>query len=173
MGRVRKRFETVVSALSADIYRYAFWLCRDRDVAEELAGETFTHAWRFLGELGDEREARSWLMCTARREHARRFECRPCEPGEAELDELRGDALAERPQILDVGRVRRALDALPQRYREPLVLQALGGYTSIEIAQILDLSPPVVDTRLFRARQRLRRMVAQDEHAGRGRMHAS
>ena len=45
---------------------------------------------------------------------------------------------------------------LPDEYREPLVLQVLGGLTTAEIAAELGLTQPAVLTRLFRARNRLR-----------------
>ena len=45
---------------------------------------------------------------------------------------------------------------LPDEYREPLVLQVLGGFSTAEIAAELELTQPAVLTRLFRARNRLR-----------------
>jgi RNA polymerase sigma-70 factor (ECF subfamily) len=45
---------------------------------------------------------------------------------------------------------------LPDEYREPLVLQVLGGFTTAEIASQLQLTQAAVLTRLFRARNRLR-----------------
>jgi RNA polymerase sigma-70 factor (ECF subfamily) len=45
---------------------------------------------------------------------------------------------------------------LPIEYREPLVLQVIGGFTTEEIARELSLSSTAVLTRLFRARNKLR-----------------
>ena len=45
---------------------------------------------------------------------------------------------------------------LPLEYREPLVLQVLGGFSTEEIARELSLSSTAVLTRLFRARNKLR-----------------
>ena len=45
---------------------------------------------------------------------------------------------------------------LPDEYREPLVMQVLGGLSTAEIAAELKLTQPAVLTRLFRARNRLR-----------------
>ncbi len=50
--------------------------------------------------------------------------------------------------------LRWAIAELPQAYREPLLLQVVGGYTCHEIAELLDISTGAVFTRLFRARQR-------------------
>jgi RNA polymerase sigma-70 factor (ECF subfamily) len=56
-------------------------------------------------------------------------------------------------ELLDL---RRAILRLPDDYREPLVMQVLGGYSTAEIAKEMNLSTPAVLTRLFRARNRLR-----------------
>jgi RNA polymerase sigma-70 factor (ECF subfamily) len=45
---------------------------------------------------------------------------------------------------------------LPIEYREPLLLQVLGGFSTEEIARELALSATAVLTRLFRARNKLR-----------------
>jgi RNA polymerase sigma-70 factor (ECF subfamily) len=45
---------------------------------------------------------------------------------------------------------------LPGEYREPLVMQVLGGFSTAEIAAELGLTQAAVLTRLFRARNRLR-----------------
>lgn len=55
--------------------------------------------------------------------------------------------------------VRRALYALPEKYRGVLVLQAVGGYSGAEIAAFLEILRATVNTRLFRARSRLRKAL--------------
>ena len=42
----RQDFEQTVRAYSADLYRYARWLCRDRHMAEDLVQEAFVRAWK-------------------------------------------------------------------------------------------------------------------------------
>jgi RNA polymerase sigma-70 factor (ECF subfamily) len=56
--------------------------------------------------------------------------------------------------------LRRAIFKLEDDYREPLVLQVLLGYTAAEIAAHMGLSVGAVLTRLFRARNQLRKIIA-------------
>ncbi len=64
-----------------------------------------------------------------------------------------GLAAAGDAELVDL---RAAISQLPIAYREPLVMQVLGGFTTEEIASELGLSTPTVLTRLFRARNKLR-----------------
>ena len=69
------------------------------------------------------------------------------------------DPSLARPDDDGADEVRAAMFALPEDYREPLVLQVLLGYSTDEIARHLGLSNGAVLTRLCRARQKLRRQL--------------
>ena len=58
--------------------------------------------------------------------------------------------------------LRMALDELDLQYREPLLLQVLGGFSCKEIAEMLALKPNTVLTRLFRARKMLRAVLESE-----------
>ena len=158
MRKLELRYEAMVRALSADVYRYAFFLCRNEAQAEDLTQETFLRAWRFLPSLRDDSKAKSWLFTTVRREHARQYE--RYQPLFEELDAERvPDTGGESAEVLAM---REAMLRLPDRYREVLALQVVGGYTGLEIAELLDMPRATVNTRLFRARQQLRQMLEED-----------
>ena len=149
------RFERLVNALSADLYRYAYLLCRNQAMAEDLVQETFMRAWRFLDSLRDESKAKSWLMTTLRREFARQFERYQPVFENVELDQVTGG-----PEMdPEVWTLRRGIARLPAKYREVLLLQVIGGYSGAEMAKMLDLPRATINTRLFRARQKLRDML--------------
>ena len=154
------RFESLVRACSAELYRYGYWLCRDRFTAEDLVQETFARAWKSWNDLRDDKAAKSWLYTILRNEHARLFERKRLDIDDAqELDELidrSGRELARELELRD------AVNTLPPSYREPLLLQTIGGYTCAEIAAIMNLTEGAVMTRLTRARIALRRADVTD-----------
>lgn len=162
MTPTQQRFEKIVNALSGDLYRYAFVLCRNEAMAEDLVQETFMRAWRFLDGLRDETKVKSWLMTTVRREFARQFERYRPPFDDVELDQIPGGGEV-RPEVWEL---RRALLELPEKYREVIVLQAFGGYSGQEIAEIVGLPRATVNTRLFRARQHLRRIIESGDDSG-------
>jgi DNA-directed RNA polymerase specialized sigma24 family protein len=96
MDDSRKDFEVVVNAHGPGIFRYAFWLCGDRSMAEDLVQETLLRAWRF---------------------------------------------------------------------RDGLNVQVIFGCNGLEISQALGLPRSTVNTRLFRARQKLCDLTAEKSPA--------
>lgn len=84
----QRRFEQTVRAYSADLYRYAYWLCRDRFRAEDLVQETFTRAWNSWESLKDVEAVKSWLITILRREHARLYERKQFDYVDTELEDL-------------------------------------------------------------------------------------
>jgi RNA polymerase sigma-70 factor (ECF subfamily) len=150
-------FARICEELRPDLFRFAFWLARDRQVAEDVVQESLLRAWRSRDSLETQDSARHWLLTIVRREHARRFERKRVKT--VQVDELVNEespelAVADEREVLDM---RRAIMRLPDDYREPLVLQVLIGQTTQEIASQLGLTQGAVLTRLFRARQKLRR----------------
>jgi len=156
-GETPESLERLLETFRPDLVRFAFWLSRDRAVAEDIVQETMLRAWRARSELRDPAAARPWLLTIARREHARLHERRTLPTIDVEECIARQDiALAFTDPDMEIVDLRRAIFALPEEYREPLVLQVLGGFSSEEIATELGLTVPAVLTRLFRARNRLK-----------------
>ena len=162
VGFIRRRSSApdpvgrLLESFRPDMLRFALWLARDRSVAEDVVQEAMLRAWRSHAELKDARAARPWLLTIVRREHARLFERKRLptttldELTEADAAHLAGP---DEPELLGL---RLAILRLADEYREPLVLQVLGGFSTAEIAAELGLSQSAVLTRLFRARNQLR-----------------
>ncbi|MEM7253878.1 MAG: sigma-70 family RNA polymerase sigma factor [Pseudomonadota bacterium] len=162
MERSREQYEAMVEAHYADLYRYAYWMSRNQDLAEDLVQETFMRAWRFFDRLEDPTKAKSWLITTLRREFARHFE-KPTPPrAEIDLDTVPAPGNMGQPDVSDWV-LRSTIERIPLKYREPLLLQAVLGMSGEEIGQQLGIPRATVNTRLFRARQALKRLMSDDE----------
>jgi RNA polymerase sigma-70 factor (ECF subfamily) len=161
----RTRFQALCQSLRPDLLRFAYWLCRDHALAEDVVQESMLRAWKARDSLLDERAAKPWLLTIIRREYARTFERKRVIT--EDVDELvaKQEPMLAAAEEQDLSEMRTALFKLPVAYREPLVLQVLMGYSTAEIARELDLSGPAVLTRLFRARQQLRAALGEDDGA--------
>jgi RNA polymerase sigma-70 factor (ECF subfamily) len=155
----RQRFDRVVGIYHQDMYRYAAWLCRDKAIAEDVVQEALLRAWKSLDALREDTAAKPWLLTIVRRENARYFERRRLET--VDIDNLTASQaalLAEQPNE-ELDELRTAIFELEDEYREPLVLQVLMGYSTNEIAELMELKQGAVLTRLHRARHKLRDVI--------------
>ncbi len=156
MDRQRK-YEALVRAYHRDLYRYAYWLCKDQFIAEDLMQETCLRAWKSLDSLQDEKAAKSWLITILRRENARRFERKQFDL--VDIDDYGNDAKVTDDEHHQQEWLQAQIMKLDVEYREPLFLQVVGGFSGEEIGDILDLNKNTVMTRLFRARNQLKELL--------------
>ncbi len=161
----RRRFGSVCESLRPDLLRFAWWLGRDRVLAEDVVQESMLRAWKSFDSLTDEGKAKSWLLTIVRREYARTFEKKRLEIADVDALVAAESDLLSAPEDERVAEMRNAIFRLDEEYREPLVLQVLMGYSTQEIADMMGMQQGAVLTRLFRARARLRQAlgVAGDE----------
>lgn len=159
MNTKQTRYEALVKALHADIYRYAVWLIKDKAIAEDVVQETFLRAWKSLDSLKDEGAAKAWLITILRRENARRFERKQFDTVDID-DVVIEDTVAHNEDTLQQREVRKAIASLSEEYREPLTMQIIMGFSGDEIAEQLELNKNTVMTRLFRARNQLKEILS-------------
>jgi RNA polymerase sigma-70 factor (ECF subfamily) len=151
-------FEDLVRAHAADLYRYAYWLARERRQAEDIVQDALLRGWRAFPRLREQAAAKAWLFSIVRNEFRRGLAAAP--PPAENLDDME---LADERAGHAGPELREALLTLPPSYSEPLALQVLGGFSCAEIAAMLETSEGAVMTRLTRARQALKRLVLRAE----------
>ena len=145
-------------AYSADLYRFAYWLCRDRHAAEDLVQEACLRGWKSWGDLREPAQAKAWLMTIVRNEYARNLSRKR---SHTSLDDVDESQLPSMPSFEGGLEAAQVVAMLPLTYREPLLLQVLGGFSCAEIAGMLGTSEGAVMTRLTRARQALRQQYTE------------
>jgi RNA polymerase sigma-70 factor (ECF subfamily) len=170
LGGNVQAFEGIVRRWQGPLVNMAWRYCRDRQRAEEMAQEAFIRAWRGLSQWRGEGSFSTWLFALAAnvfRSELRRFPTvtLPLEDApEPATPAAQHQALAAQ-MSQDV--VRRAVLALPQRYREPVVLFYFHEMDLAAAARTMGLPEGTMKARLSRARALLRRRFPnlEAEHA--------
>jgi RNA polymerase sigma factor (sigma-70 family) len=157
------RFEQIVLPHLDAAFNLSRWLLRSRADAEDVAQEALLRAYRFFhGFHGG--DARTWLLQIVRNTCYTWLEKnRPVELM-TEFDEELHPQPGNNPESLAIAgddreRLGRALDTLPPRFREVLVLRELEGCSYKEISTITAIPIGTVMSALARARQRLQRAL--------------
>jgi len=166
MPNKQKRFDVLVNAFYQDAYRYAYWICKRKPLAEDLVQEAYLRAWTNFDKLKDEKAAKAWLFTIIRRENARQYE--RYRPDLVNIDDVSvNDPSLSPSNHSEHTIIQQHIANLAQEFREPLILQLVGGFKAEEIARILDLNKNTVLTRLFRARNKLKKNIVDKSNLSR------
>ena len=154
------------------LYGFAMTLTGDRAEAEDLVQETYLRAVRACGHLLPNSNLKSWLFAIMRNAWLNQLRRRRSGPRFVEMDAEEGDRVewfqttAADPYVLYIRKlerreVRAAIESLPPLHREIIILRDIEGFSYQQIAEILGCPAGTVMSRLGRARERLRGLLAE------------
>jgi len=162
-------FEGIVRRWQGPLVNMAWRYCRDRFRAEEMAQEAFVRAWRGLAQWRRESSFSTWLFALAANVY--RSELKRFPTVDAPLEEIAEPAGAahQYEAIVEQRRceaLRRAVLALPMRYREPVVLYYFHEMDVSAAAHTMGLPEGTVKARLARGRALLRKRFPHLNESG-------
>jgi RNA polymerase sigma-70 factor, ECF subfamily len=146
-------------------------MVKDTSEIEDLVQEAFMKAWLNLSTFRFEANFRTWIISIARNEALGFYRRQRCRPSYTELSHLeRLPSSCESPEQAlrrsEAGRtVRSAIDDLPGKYKQILVLCDLEQLTAPEIARRMKWTVAAVKTRRFRARRLLSAALKRESSA--------
>ncbi len=157
------------------LFGFLHRMLADEDTARDLAQETFMRVFQHRDRFRPDGNFSTWLFTIAAnlaRNHRRWRGHRqhasldaPAGDGAAPLGELLPSPDLPPGAILETAEraaaVRAAVNDLPEELRASLVLAEWEEKSIADIATILHLTPKAVETRLYRARQRLRESLTR------------
>ncbi len=157
----------------------AFGILGDVHLTADALQEAFLKAWQRILTLREPERFSGWFLAIVQRSsldlsrrrgrvslHEQGWEELPGEDGAAPAKASGAEALVQEERG---DRIRVALRALPPEYREVIILKHAEGRSYREIARLLGTTVKAVESRLFRARQQLGRMLEEKEPPARGR----
>ncbi len=164
-------FEQLIRLHEKKVYALCRRMCRDEDDALEAAQDAFLAVWRGIGSFREDAAFSTWLyrlvtnacLDVLRRAKKRTLDV-PLDDEEAPIDPP--DPAPQPEEALERAEtqrmVREALDALPDDYRQILLLRETEQLSYAEIAEATGLELGTVKSRINRARQALRNYLAAD-----------
>ncbi len=161
-------FETLMLPHLDAAYNLARWLLRNEDDARDVVQEAYLRAFKSFGGFHGS-NGRPWLLTIVRNTAYNLIKKNQSAHLTTTFDEDEhvGDRESASPATLlehdeESKLVRRAIDKLPDEFREVLVLRHLEGLSYKEIADVAHLAPGTVMSRLARARGKLKEFLKTD-----------
>lgn len=170
-------FDTLITRYSGDIFSVLYRITEDPEEARDLTQETFLSALKAIKSFRGEAELKTWLFRIALNHSRNRFRWwkRRRRNDTVSLDKPLGDGTATvSDTIADDGetpeqamlrserreRLMKALGALPEIFRETIVLCDIEGLGYEETARTLNINIGTVKSRLARGREMLRKRLS-------------
>lgn len=162
-----EHFDRWVGDYAPELYRFAFRLCGESAVAEDLVQEAFYEAWKHRGPLRSIREPRAWLFVILRRRYGkwRRSEQRWMRI--VSLDAVRSCAATSEPDTDHTEKadtLQSALDGMSDLLKLPLLMVFVQGMTCVQAAEQLDVPLGTVLSRIYRAKRHLRDRIDRQDN---------
>lgn len=172
----RKAFGDIVDTYSDRIYGYLYHMLGDREDAECLSQETFVRAWQSIGRFRGGAAFSSWLYriatnlaIDALRRRSRRGTMLSLDEsldlGDGEVDRQVPDHAPQPDEVLARDELQEAvwdsIGELSAKLKPVLVMYDFEQFSYEEIANTLSVPLGTVKSRLFHARQQLKREIAQ------------
>ena len=168
-----RAFEQIVLQTERAVYNLALSIVKKKEDAEDVTQETYLRLWRAASEIKLESSLKLYILRTARnlaldliRKNSKRDEIDTVildAEGEFEID-IADDSPDSRPdesylRKIEKEVVRQSIEELPSAAREIIVLRDIEGLSYTEIADMLGLAEGTLKSKLFRARERLRKII--------------
>jgi RNA polymerase sigma-70 factor (ECF subfamily) len=164
-------FTALVGRHKKWLYRYIHRYVRDESEAQDVLQDSLIAAWRALKSYDPNRPLEFWLRRIALnkcRDRARRLAVRrillPWSGGAREAAAIDPAPPADERLVEseELKRARAAIDALPGRLRDPLILTAIEGLSQAEAAEILGITVKAVEGAVYRAKKQLSEILRLD-----------
>ncbi|WP_139797559.1 RNA polymerase sigma factor [Novosphingobium sp. B1] len=168
LGGQQPAYSALLARHRDAVFRLARHHVGDESEALDVTQEAFVSAFAALARYDPARPFRAWLLrialnkCRdwARRRAVRQFfrMARPLDDA-IQIADAGPDPEAAAISARELARVTSAIAALPANLKDPLILCRLEGLSMAEAAHVLEISEKAVETRIYRARQKLTELL--------------
>lgn len=172
--RKQETFAAVALEHYAALYSTSKQLTRNTCEAQDLVQETYLRAYRFFHRFEPGTHAKAWLFTILRNAHISTIRKTLRQPVRVDFEQvepwyaatspasswMRSGPIEERLKNVIQDEVKQALDELPEKYRQVVLLADLEDFSYRDIATVVGCPAGTVMSRLFRGRKLLRRRLA-------------
>jgi RNA polymerase sigma-70 factor, ECF subfamily len=165
----RGAFELLYRRHYAKMFHFVMRMTKQRELAEEVVDDTFFAVWRGAGAFAARSSVSTWLFGISHRQALKALERnrRPLEVAcEDEALEACADAGGDADPMVNAAAdemrtlLGRGIDALSDSHRNVIELAAIG-HSALEIAEIVGCPEATVRTRMFHAREQLKKFLGR------------
>ncbi len=169
MNKLKKQFSRIYDKYIEKIYRFIFLKIGSQEIAQDLTSDTFLRGWKAFQKAQDPKNdyqienTQAFLYQIARNSIADHYR----KKGKIKIVSIEDKAIIDfsvdlkKKAILssDMNTIRLALNNLNENYQNVIIWRYLDGFSTAEVAQIMNKSEPAIRVLLHRALKSLKDQV--------------
>jgi len=166
-SKLKKDFEEKILECIDSLYNLALRMTQHKQDAEDLTQEAVLRAYRFLTKFEEGTNFKAWIMAILRNVFINEYRRKTKEPQKIEFEKV--EDFITIPEISGVQEeiftenIKSSIDKLPEELRTTIILFYAEDFSYKEIAKIMDVPVGTVMSRLYTARQALKRQLSAYE----------
>jgi len=154
-----KAFSELYGLCSKSVYAYIFRILQDKTMAEDVQIEVFTQVWKGAGTFRGQSQVKTWIFGIARNLTLNELRKRKNLLNIDDFPQLNDPKQPEIDTCDQAGLVKQAMAKISAKHREILDLVFFHEMRYEEIAALLDISVNTVKTRVFYAKEALKKKM--------------
>jgi RNA polymerase sigma-70 factor (ECF subfamily) len=163
--RLKREFEEMILEHIDSLYNFAIRMAQNRQDAEDLVQEASLRAYSNFGKFRQGTNFKAWIMTILRNIYINEYRKKIKEPQKVGFEEV--EEFVSLPEINGAQEeifsesIKDSIDKLPEELRTILTLFYADGFSYKEIAEIMDCPVGTVMSRLYTARQILKKRLSK------------
>lgn len=165
----KKAFEKLYTQIYKDLYRYAFYMLKNSQDAEDIVSDTICDVYRYISSLKQDESFFSWTIkiLSTKCKMKRKEYINAVEQYDESAENIISNSLTNSHEFASSALTRcdliNVLNCLCDEDKEIIILSAVFCYNSKEIGEIINMNPNTVRSRLNRALEKVKeRMIAYE-----------
>lgn len=162
-----KYFQEHIIPLKDKLYRYAFKFMKDIDEAQDIVQEVYLKLWKQRASLESINNPEAFAVRVTRNQCLDKLKAKRTVYIDDQYDEPEEEVftIETEQKIKDrFGRVKRAINKLPEQQKEVIELHEFEGFDYDEMAEITGLTVNNIRVLISRARKKIRTLVETEEY---------
>ncbi len=154
----KDRFLQLLQPVYPNLERYVLFLCRERELAKDIVGDTIEIAFKQKETIESEEAFLSYLFTIASRVYSKSVRSRK-NIKDVELDELFADQISLE-RLTDYKLILEALDSIGEKQKQLILLYYTEGFSMAECAELIGITNDNARQILHRTRVKLRELLS-------------
>lgn len=159
---MKKDFENLLNENKKNLTRYVYSISKNESQAKDIIADTIYYAYLNFEKLKNKQSFLSYLFTIATRLRNVYYKKQNSYKEDFDIEQISSEDMSEEEKY-DLSLIKNAIKLLKEKYKDVITLTYIYGFSSKEVANILNITNYNVKIRLNRAKKQLKEILSIEE----------